>query len=224
MYGKINQMSLITLKADIPAYGGLSIGKWNGKVVMIKGAIPGETVEARIEEEKKDYCTAAAVAISNPSPDRIEPACKYFGSCGGCRLQYITYKRQIRLKEEILHDCLKRFARIDKGLSQSIVSDNPWNYRFRGQFKITGGKIGFYREKTREVIDIDECPLMAEEVNGHLKKAREMLKDIVARELHISCGDGAIALIKGSNTYKEDWNRLMAAFLNSGFSGVFVDL
>jgi tRNA/tmRNA/rRNA uracil-C5-methylase (TrmA/RlmC/RlmD family) len=50
---------VITLKAELPAYGGLSVGKWKGKVVFIKDTIPGETIEAKLEEERKDYYTAS---------------------------------------------------------------------------------------------------------------------------------------------------------------------
>lgn len=104
---------VVTLKAELPAYGGLSIGKWKGKVVFIKNAIPDEAVEAALEEEKKDYYTASTTKILEPSPDRIAPQCKFFGSCGGCQLQYISHQRQIRLKEEILKDSLKRIGKIE---------------------------------------------------------------------------------------------------------------
>ena len=95
---KKNKSQLI-LKADRPVYGGLSIGRHEGKVVMIKGSVlPGETIEVNIEKEKKDYSIAAVARIIKPSPDRIEPACPYFGTCGGCHLQYISYEKQVQIK------------------------------------------------------------------------------------------------------------------------------
>ncbi len=83
-------MSTTTLKIERLAYGGVAIGRHNGKVVMIKGAVlPGETVEADIDNEKSDYFTASAKKIIEPSPDRIDPACKYFDECGGCNYQHV---------------------------------------------------------------------------------------------------------------------------------------
>src|SRR5271157_1240424 len=107
-YVRIEYMPSVIIKAEIPAYGGRSIGKLNGKIVMIKGAIPGEMAEVILEEEKKDYSLGTAVSIHNPSPDRCMPECGYFGLCGGCQLQYIACSRQVQLKEEILSDCIKR--------------------------------------------------------------------------------------------------------------------
>ena len=185
------------LTIDSPAYGGFFIGRHEGKVVMIKGAvIPGEKAEVSIEEEKKDYIAASVKRIIEPSPHRIKPACDYFGTCGGCHLQYISYEKQVQLKEDILRDCLRRLAKIDPVLSESIIDNNPWNYRFRGQFKTSRGKIGFYREKTREVIDIDTCPLMADSVNNCLGKSRQLLKEPEFTELHITSGDSCIALLR----------------------------
>ncbi|MBI5212854.1 MAG: class I SAM-dependent RNA methyltransferase [Nitrospirae bacterium] len=161
-----------------------------------------------------------------PSPDRIEPQCKFFGACGGCRLQYIAYPKQVRLKEEILKDCLKRLAKIEITLSESLAG-SPYNYRYRGQFKVSRGEIGFYREKTREVIDIDSCPLMINEINGILSKTRNLLKDErpfnEIKEIHISCGDEAAAMIKAKDRQLSAWNEFAAALIESGFSGVFID-
>jgi 23S rRNA (uracil1939-C5)-methyltransferase len=215
-------MPAVTIKAEIPAYGGRSIGKLNGKIVMIKGAIPGEEAEVILEEEKRDYSLGTAVSIHNPSPDRCIPRCCYFGLCGGCQLQYIACNCQIRLKEKILRDCIERIAKTETELSPSIVNSIPWNYRLRGQFKISLGRTGFYREKSREVVDIKACPLMSEKVNQYLAKARSLLGNMTAGEIHISFGSGAVAMLKTSHPDDMDYNKLSRAFLDSGFSGVIV--
>lgn len=218
---------IITLTLDRPAYGGLSIGKWNGKIVMVKNAISGEKVEAVIEKEKKDYYIATATKILEPSPDRTTPKCKFYGICGGCQLQYIEYKRQVQLKEEVLQDCLRRLAKSEINLSQPLIHDNPWNYRHKGQFKISSGKLGFYKEKTRDVVDIDECPVMTGDINEYFLKAREIFKSVkdeylYASEIHITYGDAATALIKSKD--RGNCDKLAGDMLDSGFSGVFIDV
>jgi 23S rRNA (uracil1939-C5)-methyltransferase len=220
-------MLSVVVKADVPGYGGRSIGKLNGKVVLIKGAIPGEVAEVIIEEEKRDFSLGTAVSIISTSPDRCDPPCRYFGSCGGCQLQYIDYSRQVRLKEEILSDCLKRIAKTEKQLSPSLKGAYPWNYRLRGQFKIASGRIGFYKEKSREVVDVETCPLMSEQVNEYLGRARALLHDIAggitAGEVHISCGEEAVVLLKISDpesVQRSRLDKLWRDFLDVGFSGL----
>ncbi|MBI5408874.1 MAG: class I SAM-dependent RNA methyltransferase [Nitrospirae bacterium] len=219
-------MSTLTLKIERPAYGGVYIGRHEGKVVMIKGAVlPGETVEAIIEDEKKDYIAASVKKILESSPHRIRPACRYFGVCGGCHLQHAPYALQVRLKQEILRDCLKRLAQIENDLGKPIIDADPWNYRLRGQFKTSHGVIGLYRENTREVVDMDNCPLMDEKINEGLKNIKPLLKSFGIREIHITTGDRSTALIKLSSSGKspEGMNELASLFQQAGFSGLYIE-
>jgi 23S rRNA (uracil1939-C5)-methyltransferase len=217
---------ILTLKIDRPAYGGLYIARHEGKVVMIRGAaLPEETVEAVIEEEKRDFYTASVVKIITPSPRRIKPKCKFYGICGGCHLQHASYEDQVAVKEDILRDSLKRTAKIDISLSTPIMTDKPWNYRYRGQFKIKGGKIGFYRKKSRDLVEIDECPLMKDDINRSLETAKRLIAGMNAQEIHISCGDNIIALLKFSERGKAGtpFDHIASAFLDSGFSGLMIE-
>lgn len=220
-------MQNLILKVDRPAFGGLFISRHEGKVVMIKGALlPDETVEVTIDDEKKDYITASVIKVVEPSPHRIEPVCKCFGSCGGCHFQHMPYNLQVQIKEEILRDCLKRLGMIETCLSEPIINNNPWNYRLRGQFKAYRGKAGFYKANSREIVDIDSCPIMAKEVDESFHKAKYLLRGINVKEVHITTGDSLIALIKAPafNKSAAQWNRLAAGFLNSGFAGLFVEM
>lgn len=225
-------MKNVVIKAGNPVYGGRVLGKMQTKVLLLQGAIPGETVEISIEQEKKDYCLASVKEVIEPSPYRIAPKCSYFGICGGCHLQYISYNKQVTLKEEVLLDCLQRIAGIETNLAHSLVlEDNTWNYRHRGQFKVSGDKIGFYKEKSKETVDIKYCPLMIGEINEALRKSREIFaakpeyfKNVA--ELHFSYGDGLYALVK-TNTKADQpkgfWDEFASRFLDSGFDGIFVN-
>ncbi|MBI5189273.1 MAG: class I SAM-dependent RNA methyltransferase [Nitrospirae bacterium] len=214
----------ITIKADIPAYGGLAIGRLEGKVVLIRGAIPGETVEAAVEIEKKDFCKATVTKILEPSPDRLEPPCVYFGRCGGCQLQYISHARQVRLKEEVLKSSLKRMAGLEVELSEPMTGPDL-HYRRRARFKLSRGAVGFYKDKSHEVVDIESCPLMANDLDRLYKAARQILKGIEATELHISCGGSdAVAVVTASRAVRVNWDTVANAFLSAGFSGVSVEL
>ncbi|RJQ20047.1 MAG: class I SAM-dependent RNA methyltransferase [Nitrospiraceae bacterium] len=220
-------MKNLILKVERPAYGGLSIGRHEGKIVMIKGAaLPGETVEAAVEGEKKDYLTASVKKVLEPAPYRIEPACRYFGTCGGCHLQHIDYEHQLKLKQEILGDSLKRLAKTVTELSTPLFDGGPWNYRLRGQFKVSHGQAGFYRGNTREVVDIDYCPLMTEEINEYFSKAKPLLKkNPDVREIHITTGDCSTALIRLSSRVKSAsaMNKPASSLTDVGFAGLYVE-
>jgi len=222
----MNDNNSFIIKPFAPAYGGLSIGKWNNKIVLIKGAIEGELVEVRIESEKKDYFIANTLKAIEKSPDRVMPECEYFGVCGGCHYQYVSYPRQVKLKEEILQDCINRIAKIDVQISESLFNEIPWRYRYRGQFKVFDRKIGFYREKTRDVVDIKKCPLMIDDVNKCLEVVRERLIKSEnlghISEIHISCGDVCIALIKAKNIKKLNQKGLSELFYDISL-GIFFD-
>lgn len=184
-----------TIKAEQPVYGGYVIGR-DGKVVFIKGAIPGELVEVALEEKKKDYFVASVTGVTEPSPYRRKPPCSIFGRCGGCQLQYITHEKQVSMKEEILLETLRRLAAVDIQLGPSITG-KEFGYRHRGQFKVSqAGETGFYREGTREVIPVEECPLMIDKINQALQALKRI--DIKgAKELHLSAGDTVSILVKG---------------------------
>jgi 23S rRNA (uracil1939-C5)-methyltransferase len=219
-------MSALIIAIDRPAYGGLSIGRHEGKIVMVRGAVlPGETAEIVVEKEKKDYLTATVKKIIEPSPHRVEPPCKYFGICGGCQLQHISYKRQITLKEEILGDCLRRLAKKDIQLSGPLTDSNPWHYRLRGQFKASHRGIGFYRENSREVVAVDSCPLMTEEINALLRKIKPATEDLDMKEIHITAGDCSTALIKLSSRMRSvpAMQKVSSMLLDLGISGLCIE-
>ncbi len=220
---------VITVKAESPAYGGFSLARGRGSsLLLIRNAIPGETVAAKIERRRDDFALASAVKIFAASPDRIQPRCRTFGSCGNCHNQYISYGRQVSLKEEILADCVSRMAGKDVDLSKAFLGDGQWRFKYRGRFKLSGGSIGFFGMNSKEVVDIDACPLMRDEVNAlytsarHIYKASPKLFEGVS-DIHISYGDGGLALLKYCTRMSEGrMKQIGALLLKAGFEGVCI--
>ncbi|MFC1549491.1 class I SAM-dependent RNA methyltransferase [Nitrospirota bacterium] len=212
-------MSSITLKAQEPVYGGFVLHRSETEgITFIKGALPGELVEVSIEEKKRDYSVGSVVEVVEPSTHRIEPPCAYFGTCGGCHLQFAAYPRQVEMKNNVLIDCLRRLGGIDAHLEPPLYG-KPYGYRRRGQFKVSkDGHMGFYRENTHDVVQIESCPLMSEPINSALRSLRETdLKGV--REIHLTDGDGVMALIKGVPFSEE----LADSLMDAGLSGVAFD-
>ncbi len=202
------------IKAQSPVYGGYVIARDSG-VIFIKGAVPDEVVEVSISEKKRDYSIGSVTNVIEPSPYRINPPCPVFGTCGGCHFQFISYERQVSMKEEILLDSLQRIGKMEAQLSPALT-DRNYNYRYRGQFKISReGKTGFYKEGTRDVVPVEECPLMIKEINLIVKELNNRKLSGI-KEIHISCGDAVNALIK-SKLAAEDIEEIMSGI---GFLGI----
>ncbi len=203
------------LQSLTPAYGGYSIAR-DDKVILIKGAIPGEVVDVEIQEKKRDYSIGFVVNVVEPSADRVEPPCPVFGRCGGCQLQHIRYERQVALKDEVLRDSLTRLGKIETGLGEPLLGA-AWHYRQKAQFKVSRtGDIGFFRESSRDVITFDECPLMNGEINRLLRRIREKCSVHNLSDIHVAAGDTPVALLKGRG-YD---GSLFEDFVGIGLSGI----
>lgn len=206
-------MSLV-VKTQSPVYGGYVIAR-DGGIIFVKGAIPEESVEISINEQKRDYSIGTVTNILEPSPYRIRPICSVFGICGGCHLQFISYEKQVSMKEEILLDSVRRIGGMESQLSSALTAKDL-HYRHRGQFKVSqSGEVGFYKEGTRDVVPISECPLMIKEINLLLKQLSGT-KLTGIKEIHISYGDSAVALIK-PKTFTEDLEKTL---MDAGISGI----
>ncbi len=203
------------LQSLTPAYGGYSIAR-DEKVILVKGAIPGEVVDVEIQEKKRDYSIGLVVNVVEPSADRIEPLCPVFGRCGGCQLQHIRYERQVAMKDEVLSDSLTRIGKVETDLGTPLFGAY-WHYRRKAQFKVSkGGDIGFFRESSRDVITFDECPLMNEEINRLLGRIREKCSVNNLSDIHVAAGDTPVALLKGKGYDTSSFED----FVEVGLSGI----
>ncbi|HEY5995698.1 MAG TPA: hypothetical protein VIU29_01690, partial [Candidatus Deferrimicrobiaceae bacterium] len=152
------------LEALRPAAGGCSVAVHDGIVHFVRGALPGETVEAEITESRKSHRFARATRIIEPSPHRVPPPCPVYGTCGGCRLQHAAYPCQLEMKGAVLRDTLRRIGRIDCG-DIEIHPSEPYGYRARGTFRLDAQGPALLRESSHELVHIERCPLMTEGVN-----------------------------------------------------------
>ena len=152
------------------AHGGAAVGRIDGRVVFVEGAIPGETVEVEVTSRRKDFWRAQATAVLDPAATRIVPPCPYFqAGCGGCQLQYLAYPEQLAQKRQVLHRQLQR-AQLEFPIERVDLRgmDDPWRYRLRGEFHVLrrGGvvSLGFYRKHTYQTLPIDACLIHVEAI------------------------------------------------------------
>ncbi len=169
----------ITLTIHDIAFGGEGVGRVDDFVVFVPFVLAGETVVAEITEAKKNFARAKLLRVENPSPERVEPACRYFGACGGCQYQHIAYATQLRLKHKQISDLFERVGKIpsDK-IAPVIPCPQPYGYRNRIMIRSQWNKpeqklnIGFIRADCGLVEDIEECKIAEPALNEQIKHVR----------------------------------------------------
>ena len=153
------------------AFGGRGVARVDGMAVFVAGGLPGDTVDARMVRVKKRFAEGVAEAVVEPSPHRVTPRCKHFGTCGGCALQDLDYSEQFAQKASQVEHALRRIGRVeDLGMIPPLPSPEIWCYRNKMEFSFEQRADGLHlglREKSKggrelpPVLDIDECHLCA---------------------------------------------------------------
>lgn len=100
----------ITLPVENAAFEGRTVGRIDGFVVFVEGAVPGDIVLARVTALKKSFAEAKVVRVVQPSTLRVEPPCRYFGTCGGCKWQHVDYHAQLQFKQQQTVDAFERIG------------------------------------------------------------------------------------------------------------------
>ncbi len=177
---------------------GMAVGKDSeGRVVFLQGAVPGDVVDARILKKKKGVWQGITENIVQASTSRVDPPCRHFADCGGCKWQDLSYEAQVREKEQIVHDVMKRLAKIEVGHFDPIAgADKIYHYRNKMEYSFSN-----QRWKTKEevlhqsdirennalglhpprffnkVVDIDECWLQEAPSNRIRNFIRQHARD-----------------------------------------------
>ena len=150
---------------------GNGIGNINGKIIFVKEALPGETVDVTITKDKKSFMEGTINTIIYKSSKRVEPFCKYFGICGGCSLCHLNYENTLEYKKERVKNILSKF---DIPKINVIKNENDLYYRNKIELKIVDGKLGFYEKSTHNLIEIKECKVTKKSINKSFEFVKNM--------------------------------------------------
>jgi len=180
-------------------------GSW---VVMVPFSLPGERVRARVFRNQKNFSEADLVEVLTPSPDRIEPRCPVFGTCGGCQYQHFNYDAQLEWKRQQVAELLAHLAGLDHPVNPVIGSPQPFGYRSKitPHFQLprshggadvvaevgdlgpgssppaTKQPIGFLRQGTRnQIVDVPQCLIATDAINARLDEVRAAVHTKLAR-------------------------------------------
>lgn len=167
---------------------GKSLGRIEGKVIFVEGAVPGDVADIFITKNKKDWAEGKAINFTEYSKERTEPFCIHFGVCGGCKWQMLPYKKQLQYKQQEAVQVLKRIGKAELPEVLTIIgSDDTIHYRNKLEFTfsnrryLTNAEINKSEKIPQEnalgyhapgifdkIIDIQQCWLM-DDINNIIR-------------------------------------------------------
>ncbi|MDR1587711.1 MAG: TRAM domain-containing protein [Treponema sp.] len=152
------------------AAGGAGIARLGNTPVFVEMTAPGDRVNCRVVEEHRGWARAELLETSEASADRVDPACPFYGRCGGCGLQHVKYEAQLAAKGAILRSAFERIGGFSPP-SPPLIPSEPWEYRNRVEFHRLGNAgFGLMARKSAEVIPIADCPVADPGIRTALKK------------------------------------------------------
>ena len=163
---------IITLDIERPVAGGRMLARHDGQVVLVAGAIPGERVGARVERVAKGFAYAETVDVLTPSPER-RPAAD--SRCGGRDYAHVSYDRQRTLKAEIVADAFRRLARLPLTSLPEVMPSPETGYRLRARLHASSGRLGFFREGSHALCDVEVTGQLSLETIAWIRRAEQSI-------------------------------------------------
>lgn len=156
----------------------------NNKITFVDNVVIGDVIEINITKETSKYNLAEVKKTVKSSSNRVDSFCQYSNKCGGCQLSNISYVDTLKYKKNKLEKILNKFANIKTNV-EIIPSTNLLNYRNKITLKVVDGKIGYYEEKTNDIVPVKECMIANKVINRFIKYLKDT--QITNGEVVIRC-------------------------------------
>ena len=176
------------VKVEAVAAEGKAIARIDDQVVFVPFVAPGDVVDLKVKKKKHSYMEAVAVNYHQMSELRVQPVCRHFGICGGCKWQHLIYQEQIKAKQQQVVDALTRIGKIQlPEISPILGSEKIYEYRNKLEFGFSDKRwltdeeiaqdvkfesmdaLGFHITGAFDkILDIEECHLM-DPVNNKIR-------------------------------------------------------
>ena len=176
-----NEEYLIDIKGL--GFQGEGVGRIDNFTVFVEGALKGETVKVIIVKVNKNFAFGKLIDIIVRSEDRVEPKCEIYKRCGGCQLQHLSYEGQLQFKKERVVDCLERIGKLSGVIVKDTIGMTGSELRYRNKVQLPIGEkngdalIGFYAQRSHEIIDMKTCIIQDQVADQALELLRQWISE-----------------------------------------------
>jgi 23S rRNA (uracil1939-C5)-methyltransferase len=157
-------------------YEGEGIAKIDGYTTFIKGALAGEKTQIKILKANKDFGFGKILNILKVSKNRQEPVCEVYNRCGGCSLQHMDYEYQLVHKTNIVKNTLKKALKYEVNVNDTIGMGIPYNYRNKAQYPVSKNMIGFYADRSHDIVQNEQCYIQNKVSDNLAKDAFKLIQ------------------------------------------------
>jgi len=182
---------------DLEANG---VARHEGKVVFVRGALPGERVAAELVRRRPKFDVAQTVEVLRESSARVQPRCPHFGVCGGCSMQHVDAGAQMAIKQRVLEDQLWHLGKVRPQSWLASIAGPAWRYRHRARLSVRdvpkkgGVLVGFHERASSYVADMRECHVLPVRVSALLLPLRALVESLSIRrrvpQIELAVGEG----------------------------------
>lgn len=209
------------LTIDGMGYEGEGVGKVEDFTVFIPGALIGEKVKIKIVKINKNFAFGKLLEVMEFSKDRTEPVCGIYKRCGGCQLQHFSYEAQLNFKKKRVKDCIERIGKLkvktleaasegrgngEITLHDTIGMSSPYRYRNKVQLPVGEkdgeARIGFYAERSHEIINMNSCDIQDETADKVVKLLHQWIKEYNIKPYNEEKHDGVIRHVMIRKAFK----------------------
>jgi 23S rRNA (uracil1939-C5)-methyltransferase len=176
-----------------------------GKLVLVPGALAGEEVAFQRKRRRRNYDEGVLVEVRRVSPDRVEPGCAYFGTCGGCSLQHLSSDAQLAMKQATLLDNLARIADLIPAQVLPPVRGAVWGYRRKARLAVRHVEkkgrvlVGFRESAKPWVADMLRCETVEPAISRLIEPLSGLIGSLSIRarlpQVEATAADNATALV-----------------------------
>jgi 23S rRNA (uracil1939-C5)-methyltransferase len=178
------------------AYEGHALARYAEGVIFAEYGIPGERATVQLYRKHNGVAHGRVVEVHEASPDRVEAPCPYFGICGGCQWQHISYERQLELKRHVVKEQLRRIGKFaEQPVSETVGADEPFGYR--NHMRFTAGKrgdLGFVRRGSHSLLPIERCLIAQPAINETLARTQGHTEGMHQLEVRLGVNTGDILI------------------------------
>ena len=176
---------------------GFGVGRIDGRVVFVSGAVDGDTAEVQIIHVAKSYAVARILSFVERSPHRESASPCPAPACGGCAYRYVSEAHERALKENYIRSVFAKHGIKDVALAPMLTAGARYGYRNKAQYPVSQDKsgalhIGFYAPKSHRVVEAIDCPLQDARFAPLLRTLKALLEEYKISAYDEKTGEGLL--------------------------------